>query len=87
MRYFYIYRRQREMSYKFSDLKQKEVIHIKNGERLGFVSDIEIDDDGKVTSISVPGAYKAFGLLGKEDDKTIEWNRIKKIGDDLVMIE
>ncbi len=76
------------MNYKFSDLRLKEVIHITDGERLGFVSDIEIDGEtGKVLSICVPGAYKAMGFLGKEPDKTIKWNSIIKIGDDLVMID
>lgn len=73
--------------YKFSELKAKEVIHIDDGERLGFVSDMEVDmDTGKITSICVPGAYRAFGILGKEPDINIKWDRIKKIGDDLIMI-
>ena len=76
------------MMYKFSELKSKEVIHIDDGERLGYVSDIEIDmESGKIISISVPGAYKAFGLLGKEPDYTIKWEQIKRIGDDLIMID
>ncbi len=76
------------MIYKFSELRLKEVIHIADGERLGFVSDIEVDSaTGKIVSISVPGAYKAFGLLGKESDKSIKWENIIKIGDDLVMID
>ena len=75
------------MIYKFSELKSKEVIHIDNGERLGFVSDVEIDiENGNIVSISVPGAYRMLGLLGKEPDYTIRWDRIKKIGDDLIMI-
>ncbi len=76
------------MLYKFSELRTKEVIHIADGERLGFVSDIEIDaTTGKIISISVPGSYRAFGFLGKEPDRVINWNNIKKIGDDLVMID
>lgn len=76
------------MTYKFSELRSKEVIHMSDGERLGFVSDIEVDEaTGKIIAISVPGAYRAFGLLGKEADKTIKWESIKKIGDDLIMID
>lgn len=76
------------MKYKFSELRTKEIIHIADGERLGFVSDIEIDSStGKVLSLSVAGAYKAFGLLGKEQDKIIPWEQIKKIGEDLVIID
>lgn len=81
-------KRGEKMTYLFSDLRSKEVIHIGDGERLGFVSDIEIDTvTGRVVSISVPGAYKAMGFLGKEPDRRIPWENIKKIGDDLVIIE
>lgn len=76
------------MVLKFSDLKAKEVIHIVDGERVGFISDIEIDSEtGNVTAICVPGGYKAMGLLGKEPDRAIRWECIKKIGDDLVIID
>lgn len=76
------------MLYKFSDLKSKEIIHIIDGERIGFISDIEIDpENGKVISLCVPGTYKIFGLLGREPDRKIPWECIKKIGDDLVIID
>lgn len=76
------------MTYTFSGLRTKEVIHVGDGERLGFVSDIEIDAvSGRVVSISVPGAYKVLGILGKEPDRRIPWENIKKIGDDLVIVE
>ena len=76
------------MVIKFSDLKSKEVIHILNGDRVGFISDFDIDfETGKVISVTVPGGYKALGLLGKEEDKIIKWESIKKIGDDLIIIE
>ena len=77
-----------EMIIKFTELRSKEVIHINNGDRVGFISDIDIDfETGKVISISVPGPYKALGLLGKEPDTIIKWENIKKIGDDLVIID
>lgn len=76
------------MTYLFSDLRTKEVIHVGDGERLGFVSDIEFDAvSGRIVSISVPGAYKVLGMFGKEPDKKIPWENIKKIGDDLIIVE
>ena len=77
-----------KMIYKFSDLKMKEVIHITDGERIGFVSDIEVDfDSGKIISLIVPGAYRGLGFFGKEEDVVINWQSIKKIGDDLIIID
>ena len=76
------------MTYTFSELKNKEVIHVGDGERLGFVSDMEIDTvTGRVLSISVPGTYRILGLIGNEPDRRIPWEHIKKIGDDLVIVE
>ena len=76
------------MNFKFSELHTKEVIHLADGERLGVVSDMEIDfDTGKVISISVPGGYKMFGMFGREPERTIPWENIKKIGDDLIIID
>lgn len=70
-----------------SDLRTKEIIRIESGERIGYANDIEIDkESGKVISLIVPGAYKAFGLFGKEDDTLIPWEKITKIGEDFIIV-
>ena len=70
------------------DLKAKEVIDIHTGNRLGFVYDVEIDIvSGKLVSLVVPGAYKFMGIFGRENDNVIKWEQIKKIGDDIILIE
>ena len=52
------------------------------------MSDVEIDlDTGKLIAVIVPGAYRLMGLLGKEDDFVITWENIKKIGDDVIIID
>ncbi len=72
---------------KFSDIRLKEVICL-NGERLGYVSDMELDEaSGRILSLLVPGAYRFMGVLGREDDITVPWDKIKKMGDDLIIIE
>ena len=64
------------------------MINVSDGARLGFVSDVEIDlDSGKILSLIVPGMYKFMGLFGKEEDVIIEWEKIKKIGDDVIIID
>lgn len=73
---------------KFSDMRSKEVICAHDGQRLGFVSDMEFDEKtGQISSIIVPGAYRYMGVFGREDDIVIEWNRITTIGDDLIIIK
>ena len=71
-----------------NDLKSKEVIDIHTGNRLGFVADVEIDVvTGQLVSLVVPGAYKFMGLFGRENDNVVKWEQIKKIGDDIILIE
>lgn len=76
------------MNCSISELKAKEVIDVSGGERLGYVSDVEIDlGSGRLVSLIVPGQYKLMGFLGREDDIIIKWDKIKKIGDDIIIIE
>lgn len=70
------------------ELRQKEVINIKDGCRFGFISDIMIDEDeGKIEKIIVPGPGRLFGVLGREQEYHICWDDIEKIGDDLILVK
>ena len=70
------------------DLRQKEVINIKDGARLGFVYDVEINvKTGCVTKIIVAGDCKVFCFFGKETEYVISWCDIKKIGDDIILVD
>lgn len=70
------------------DIKQKEVINIIDGSRLGYICDVEIDwKEGNITKLIVPGPRKAFGLFGREMEYLIPWDQIKKIGADTILIE
>jgi YlmC/YmxH family sporulation protein len=74
--------------YRTSDLKQKEVINISDGRRLGFICDVEIDlESGKIDAIVIPGSGRLFGLIGKDNEFIIPWERIKKIGEDIVLVD
>ncbi len=76
------------MTCSIDDLKAKEVICVSDGAKLGFVSDVEIDlESGRLVSVIVQGNYKFMGMFGKEEDIVIKWENIKKIGDDVIIIE
>lgn len=73
---------------KTSDLKVKEVINVLDGRRLGNITDIEIDvETGRLTAIVVPGPGKFLGLFGRNDDVIIPWEKINKIGFDVILVE
>lgn len=70
------------------DFKSKEVINIKDGKRLGFVQDVCADlETGKITSIVVPGSNKIINMFTNENDIVITWDKIKCIGDDIILVE
>ena len=76
------------MSIKLSDLQCKEVICVRNGQRLGFVSDVQVElPDGQICAIVVPCPGKLPGLFGRKDEFVIPWRCIKRIGPDIVLVD
>lgn len=72
------------MGCRITDLRCKEVINIRDGARLGFVSDIEVDTTcGQVVAIVVPTGGFIFG----GDDVVVPWCSIVKIGDDTILVD
>jgi YlmC/YmxH family sporulation protein len=73
---------------KSSDFRQKEVINIRDGRRLGVIVDMEFDlQAGRITAIVVPGSNRWMGLFKGEQDLVIPWEKIKKIGDDVILVD
>ena len=76
------------MMVKFSELRCKEVICVSDGQRLGFVSDVEIEiPEGVIKCILVPGPCRFLGLFGRKDDFVIPWNCIRRIGPDIILVD
>ena len=72
---------------RIDDLKNKQVVCVKDGCVLGFISDVEMDtESGNLTSIVIFGRLRFFGLLGREDDIIIPWNDINVIGSETVLV-
>ncbi len=70
------------------DLKQKEVINICDGQKIGSITDLEFElCKGCITHIIIPGPCKVFGLLGREEEYVIPAACVKQIGSDVVLIE
>lgn len=72
---------------KLTEMSEKEVINIYNGERLGYITDFEIDlEEGVVTGIVLPSESRVASLFSKSADIFIEWNKIIKIGTDIILV-
>ena len=76
------------MSMRFTQLQCKEVICVSDGQRLGFVTDVQVEiPSGNVCAIVVPCPARFPGGFGRRDDFIIPWNCIKRIGPDIVLVE
>ncbi len=72
---------------RLADMREKQVVCIKDGTILGYVSDIELDTaNGRLTYIVVYGRNRLFGLLGRDNDYRIPWENIQVIGEDSVLV-
>jgi len=72
----------------FCDLKRKEVINLCDGARLGCICDLEMDTcSGAVYAIIVPGPPRLWGLLRSDEELVIPYNKITKIGDDVILVD
>ena len=76
------------MAMRVTDLSCKEVVCLGDGARLGVVSDVEVElPEGKVCAVVVPGRGRFFGLLGRSEDFVIPWNAIRRVGDDIILVD
>ena len=76
------------MDCRFTDLRCKEVINICDGCRLGYVGDAVCRiPEGELTALIVPGPARCFGLFGRGEAYFIPWERSKRIGDDIILID
>ena len=72
-----------------SELKLKDVVNVDTGKKLGRVMDIEFSVcDGCVQAIVVPGDFKLGSVLkGEKTGVVIPWERIARIGDDVILVQ
>lgn len=76
------------MSCRIADLRSKEVISVKDGGRLGYVCDVELDTQtAAITALVVYGRPRLLGLLGREEDIVFPWTAVRRVGEDVILVE
>lgn len=72
----------------YSELIEKDVVDIKTGSNLGTVCDLEIDEEcAVIESIIVCKNTGWWCFCFKVEKYIISWNCIKKIGEDVILVE
>ncbi|HAA64687.1 MAG TPA: YlmC/YmxH family sporulation protein [Thermoanaerobacter sp.] len=73
---------------KASELRDKDVIDINTGEKLGNIIDIEINlEEGKVEGIVIPKETSFFRFFNKDIEIYLPWESVKKIGTDVILVD
>ena len=76
------------MVIKISELRAREIINIVDGRRLGVIKDIDINlAQGKISALILPGSGRMLGFWGKEEEFSVPWEKIIKIGIDVILVE
>ncbi len=74
--------------YYLSELMTKEVINIGDGTCYGFIEDLEVDlSTGRIAKIITKDNKKNSLLFSSNESYEIPLKEIKKIGDDVILIE
>lgn len=72
---------------RLSDLQNKDVIDITTGEKVGNVIDVEIsNENGNISKMIIFGTKGIFNMLKNNEEVSINWNQIKKIGSDVILV-
>ena len=70
------------------ELRQKEVINVRDCQRIGFVVDVEFDcHTGNICQLIIPGQGTWCGLLGRDTEYIIGWKCVRQIGADIILVD
>ncbi len=73
---------------RLSDLQTKELIDIIDGKRIGTIIDIVINNaDGKILTLIIEESKRSRKFINNREEREIGWNQIKKIGEDIILVE
>ncbi len=71
----------------FNELRNKEVINVRTGMKLGYVDDVQLNTDtAAVMAIVVYGRPRGFGIFGHDEDIVIKCMDIELVGEDTILV-
>ena len=72
----------------FTELKQKDVVNVCDGRKLGKPMDLVLNDMACVEALVVPAPGGILNLLKQEKEGClVPWNRVLRIGSDVILVE
>lgn len=73
---------------KLTELMSKDIINDEDGIKLGKIIDIELDsNDGNIISVIINKGIKLSNIFSTKEQIVIPWNKIIKIGNDVIIVD
>lgn len=70
-----------------SDLQTKDVVNINDGKKIGRIIDAAINDAGIIEYLSIEKRGSLKNLFNKDNETTITFKQIKRIGEDVILVD
>ncbi len=72
---------------RLSDLQNKSLVNINDGRNIGNIIDVKVEEQtGNIKSLIIEGKGGMFTFLNKDSELEIFWSDIKKIGEDVILV-
>ena len=85
---FRLYQGKGVSNVRISDLQAKDIVNMNDGKKMGNLHDLEIDmKTGKILGLVIAAGGRWPSLFQREDEITVPWNRIEKIGTDIIFVD
>jgi len=74
------------MDITFCELRNKEVVNVGDGKKLGRIIDLSMTTNGQVLGLILPSEKSTFKTVVNATSIFVPWRCICKIGDDIILI-
>ena len=71
---------------RLSEIQNKDVIDMVSGIKIGNIIDIKINQSGDIVSLILEKKLNKK-LFSNSDEIEVKWSQIKRIGEDVILIE
>ena len=73
---------------RISELQRKDIVNVNDGRIIGRIIDAEInEEDGSLKNLVLEKSKYIKGLFSTENDITIKYEQIKKLGNDVILVD
>ncbi len=72
---------------RLSDLQDKDIVNVLDGRKIGNIIDVSISENGSMIGLIVEKNKFFSSFFSGNGEVEITWNHIKKIGEDVILVE